>query len=118
MVDSAIHHLCPAGRLLPYAGHRRAFGIKVEKFGLEVYCIDSDATDKTISVVEDLINNKEISYIYSFKEEKLSDKAKKLVDDHPSVKVEELHKLDNLSAEERSEKDYQVFYFYILHKQH
>ena len=77
----------------------------LEKFGLKVYCIDSDATDKTISVVEDLINNKEISYIYSFKEEKLSDKAKKLVDDHPSVKVEKLHKLDNLSDEERSEKE-------------
>lgn len=77
----------------------------LEKFGLKVYCIDSDATDKTISVVEDLINNKEISYIYSFKEEKLSDNAKKLVDDHSTVKVEKLHKLDNLSDEERSEKE-------------
>ena len=77
----------------------------LEKFGLEVYCIDSDATDKTISVVENLIKDKEISYIYTFKEEKLSDKADKLVKDLGSVKVEELHRLDNLSDEERSEKE-------------
>ena len=77
----------------------------LEKFGLEVYCIDSDATDKTISDVENLIKDEEISYIYSFKEEELSDKAQKLVDAYSSVKVEELHKLDNLSDDERSEKE-------------
>lgn len=30
----------------------------LEKFGLNVYCIDSDATDKTISEVQSLINEK------------------------------------------------------------
>lgn len=77
----------------------------LEKFDLEVICVDSDATDKTISVVEDLIKNQEISYIYSFKEEKLSDKSQKLVDTYTSISVEKLNKLDNLSDSDRSNKE-------------
>ena len=77
----------------------------LEKFDLEVICVDSDATDKTISVVENLINNQEISYIYSFKEEKLSDKAQKLVDTYNTISVEKLNKLDNLSDSDRSNKE-------------
>ena len=77
----------------------------LEKFGLVVYCVDSDATDKTISVVEGLIESQEISYIYSFNEEELSDKAKALIEKYPSIKVDELHKLNNLSDNERSEKE-------------
>ena len=77
----------------------------LEKFGLEVICIDKDATDKTISVVQDLINKEEIVYIYSFKEDELNEKAKKLVDENSNISVLEIHKLDNLSDTERSEKD-------------
>ena len=77
----------------------------LEKFDLEVICVDSDATDKTISVVENLINNQEIRYIYSFKEEKLSDKAQKLVDTYNTISVEKLNKLDNLSDSDRSNKE-------------
>ena len=77
----------------------------LEKFGLEVICIDKDATDKTISVVQDLINKEEIDYIYSFKEDELNEKAKKLVDENSNISVLEIHKLDNLSDTERSEKD-------------
>ena len=56
-------------------------------------------------VVEDLIKSKEISYIYSFKEEKLSDKAQKLVDTYNTISVENLNKLDNLSDSDRSNKE-------------
>lgn len=77
----------------------------LEKFGLNVYCIDSDATDKTISDVRSLIENEEISYIFTFKEEKLSDKANDIVKDFNNIKVEELHKLNNLSDDERSDKE-------------
>lgn len=76
----------------------------LEKFGLEVYCVDSDANEKTISDVQNLINEKKISYIYSFKEEELNEKAKKLVDDNDGVSVLEMHKLDNISDEERNDK--------------
>lgn len=77
----------------------------LEKFGLEVYCVDSDATDKTISDVQNLIDEDKITYIYSFKEEELNEKVKKLVEDNSKVSVLELHKLDNISDEERSNKD-------------
>ena len=76
----------------------------LEKFGLEVYCIDGDATDKTISTVQDLITNKKIDYIYSFVEEELNDNVKKLVDDNEGITVIEVHRLDNITDDERKNK--------------
>ena len=77
----------------------------LEKFGLEVYCVDSDATDKTISNVQDLINNKKVDYVYSFVEEDLNDKVKKLVDSNDNFTVIELHRLDNMTDDERKNKE-------------
>ena len=78
----------------------------LERFGLEVYCIDKDASDKTISDVENMISEGKINYIYSFKEDELNDNAKRLLDDYgSSVSKIEIHKLDNISDKERSEKE-------------
>ena len=77
----------------------------LEKFGLEVYCVDSDATDKTISDVQDLINNKKVDYVYSFVEEDLNDKVKKLVDSNDNFTVIELHRLDNMTDDERKNNE-------------
>lgn len=77
----------------------------LEKFGLNVYCIDGDATAKTISEVQDLISNKQIDYVYSFVEEELNDNVKKLVDDNENVSVIEVHRLDNITDAERKNKD-------------
>ena len=77
----------------------------LEKFGLEVYCVDSDATDKTISNVQDLINNKKVDYVYSFVEEELNDKVKKLVYDNDNFTVIELHRLDNMTDDEIKNKE-------------
>ena len=74
----------------------------LEKFGLEVICIDNDATDKDIDKVEKLIDDEEIRYIYTFKDDELSNAAKKILKNHSSVKKQELHKLDNLSDNDRS----------------
>lgn len=74
----------------------------LEKFGLEVICIDSDATDKTISTADSLMKKGDISYIYMFKGDKLGDNAKKLLEKYSDVKKHELHKLDNLSDSDRS----------------
>lgn len=74
----------------------------LEKFGLEVICIDNDATDKDIDKVEQLIDDEEIRYIYTFKDDELSKAAKKILKNHSSVKKQELHKLDNLSDNDRS----------------
>lgn len=77
----------------------------LEKFGLEVYCIDSDATEKTISDVQNLIDEDKIEYIYVFKEEELNDNVKKLVEDNEKISVLEMHRLDNITDDERKNKD-------------
>ena len=76
----------------------------LEKFGLEVYCIDGDDTDKTLSDVKDLIEDKKINYIYTFKNDKLSDNANEIIKSYPDIKRQSLNKLDNISDTERSEK--------------
>lgn len=77
----------------------------LEKFGLEVICIDSDANQKTLSDAEELINAGVIRYIYLFKGQKANENAQNLLNNHGDVKTIGLHKLDNLSDEERSEKE-------------
>ncbi len=77
----------------------------LEKFGLEVICIDSDATQKTLVDAEELIQSGEISYIFLFRNQELNENAKKLVETYPSISQIELHKLDNITGEERSEKE-------------
>lgn len=76
----------------------------LEKFGLEVICIDSDATQKVLSDAENLIKTGKVSYILMFKGQKLNDNAKKLADKYPDMNKLELHKLDNISDDERKEK--------------
>ena len=77
----------------------------LEKFGLNVICIDSDASQKTLSDAEELINNGSISYILLFKDQKLNENANNIINNHSDLKTIELHKLDNLSDEERSNKE-------------
>lgn len=79
----------------------------LEKFGLDVICIDNDTSEKGIAHAEELIDDEEIRYIYTFKDDELSDTAKNLLEKHQNVKKQELHKLDNLSDNDRSsKKDY------------
>lgn len=82
-----------------------AAGLKfLEKFGLTVICIDSSATEKTISDVKKLINEKQVSYIYTFVNEEVSDNAKSITETFPDIKMLKLHKLDNISDSERMEE--------------
>ena len=76
----------------------------LEKFGLTVICIDDNANQKTISDAEELIDNNSVNYIFLFKNQKINDTAQKLLNDYQSIQTIELHKLDNISDEERSEK--------------
>lgn len=76
----------------------------LEKFGLEVVCIDDDASQKTLSDAENIIANGTVSYIFKFKDKELSENAKAITSNY-SIAVSELHKLDNISDQERSEKD-------------
>lgn len=79
----------------------------LEKFGLNVICIDNDATDKTISNAQKLIKDGEITYLFTFKGDSLNDTAKNLLEHYPDLKKQELHKLNNLSDDDRTnKKDY------------
>ena len=77
----------------------------LEKFGLEVICIDSDATQKQLSDTENLIEDGTIRYIYMFKGQEENDNTKAFLEANPDVKKVELHKLDNINDEERAEKE-------------
>lgn len=76
----------------------------LEKFGLNVICIDSDATQKTLSDAYDLIKSGSVSYIMSFKGEELGDNATKIMKKDNNVKRLELHKLDNITDDDRNDK--------------
>lgn len=76
----------------------------LEKFGLEVYCIDDTATDKQLVDAEDLINHSEVSYIITFKNMEQKTNSKNLLTKYTNIKALELHKLDVLSDQERDEK--------------
>lgn len=77
----------------------------LEKFGLDVICIDSDANQKTLSQAEEAIKNKNVSYIMLFKGEEANENTKKLLDTYTDIQKLELHKLDNISDNERSNKE-------------
>lgn len=74
----------------------------LEKFGLNVVCIDTDASLKDIADASSLIENESVSYIITFKGLDDNDNVKKLLDDYTNIKKIELHKLENLSDDERS----------------
>ena len=76
----------------------------LEKFGLNVICIDDDTSDKEINNALNLMQSGNISYIYLFKDDKVNDTLKKVLDEHSNIKTVEFHKLDNLSDGDRSSK--------------
>ena len=76
----------------------------LEKFGLTVIVLDDEASDKTIDEVKDLIDNGNISYIYNFNGDSLSDNSKNILDEYENVKEIKLHRIDNLTDKEREDK--------------
>lgn len=75
----------------------------LEKFGLNVICIDDNASQKTLSDAENIIYSGGVSYIFKFNGEELSENAKTIMENY-SINTSELHKLDNITDQERSEK--------------
>jgi ABC-type Zn uptake system ZnuABC Zn-binding protein ZnuA len=81
----------------------------LEKFGLNVICIDTDASQKDISLAENAFDDEEVSYIITFTGVSDNDNVKTLMEDYPNIKKLELHKLENLTDEERSsDKNYEI----------
>lgn len=84
-------------------------GLKfLEKYGLKVYVINDDTTDKEKKEIQDLINQKEITKLFSFTNEKKSEAAEKLLSIHnTSLKASTIKQLSVLTDEERDkEEDY------------
>ncbi|MBR4693327.1 MAG: zinc ABC transporter substrate-binding protein [Bacilli bacterium] len=77
----------------------------LEKFGLNVICIDTDASQKTLVDAENAVINGQVSYIISFKELENNENVTYLLETYPSITKLELHRLDNISDEERSNKE-------------
>ena len=77
----------------------------LEKFGLNVICIDTDASQKDISNASNAFDNKNVSYIITFVGEKDNENVKKIIDEYTSINKIELYKLDILSDEQRSNGD-------------
>ena len=77
----------------------------LEKFNFEVYCIDADASNKTIDDVNELIRNKEVSYIYYFEGDELNKVAQEIKDNNKDLTEVKLHKLNNISDQERKDNE-------------
>ncbi|MBR2827826.1 MAG: zinc ABC transporter substrate-binding protein [Bacilli bacterium] len=77
----------------------------LEKFGLEVICIDGDATQKTLADAEESIKSGQIGYIFLFKNQEENDNTKKLLESYNNLQKVELQKLDNITEEDRNEKE-------------
>jgi len=77
----------------------------LEKFGLNVICVDNDATQKTMTDAYNLVEDGAVSYIFKFKNEELGENAQAIVDNYSSINTIDLHRLDNITDEERSEKE-------------
>jgi len=75
----------------------------LEKFGLNVICIDDNASQKTLSDAENIIASGGVSYIFKFSGEELSENAKAIKENY-SISISDLHRLDNITDQERSEK--------------
>lgn len=76
----------------------------LEKFGLQVICINEETTQKAYSDAENLIKAGSVNYLFSFRGEEINEMAKTLLASYPAIQVMELHRLDNLTDQERSEK--------------
>lgn len=76
----------------------------LEKYGFTVISLEEDITEKTMSDVKELIQNKEVQYLFTFDQDQLNDFASNFVAE-TGVQVIELHSLSNLTEKESSEKE-------------
>jgi zinc transport system substrate-binding protein len=78
----------------------------LKKYGFEIISLDEkeNPTNKTILEVESLINSQKINYIFTTNKDSLNDVVNKIIED-TNVSIQELHTLNNLTDEERKNKD-------------
>lgn len=76
----------------------------LEKFGLTVYCLDDDISNKDLNDVYNLINKGIISYIYLYNGDELTSTSTNIINSFPAVSKLEINKLDNITDQERDNK--------------
>ena len=76
----------------------------LEKFGMDVTCIDADATQKTLSTADELISSGSASFIFIFDGDEENEHVKNLKATYSELQTIGLHKLDNITDAERSDK--------------
>lgn len=77
----------------------------LSKYGFTIISLDpTTVTEKNIAVVKKMISNKQLKYIYTLDQTKLSDTMNQLKSD-TDVTITELHSLETLTEKERSEKE-------------
>lgn len=80
----------------------------LEKYNFEVISLDKNETnlDKNVAIVKSMINDGDLRYIYSIKNEDSNENVESIIEG-TEIKLLEMHTLSNLSDEERnSKKDY------------
>lgn len=80
----------------------------LSKYGFNVISLDdSTVTDKIISDTKKLINNKQISYIYTKNNEEENSTIKSIKQSYPNVGILKLNTLNTISAQDKAnKKDY------------
>lgn len=79
----------------------------LEKYGFEVISLDgsvSNVSDKTISEVENKINNKEVKHIFLLENKENSSAVNKVIED-TKVSTYTFRKLDNITDDDRDDKN-------------
>ena len=77
----------------------------LEKYGFEIISLDvNSVTDRIIADTKNLIESGEINYLYSLRNEELSDEITDFIDEM-EIELIELHPLSNLSEQERRDRE-------------
>lgn len=78
----------------------------LEKYNFEVIVVNDESDLKSIEEAKNLVKNKEISYVFLFKDEEINSKMASLIS-NTDVKAVYFHSLANLSEdEEKNKNDY------------
>lgn len=79
----------------------------LKKYGFNVISLDDDnnAIEKTVAEVNAMISNRSIKYIYNLENKPYNDTVKSILTNNANVEEIKLRKIDNISDEERTNKD-------------
>ena len=83
-----------------------------EKYGLTVYVLNENSTQKTIDTIKNLINEGKVKYIYIKQYDEINDTINNLIE-NTDIEVIKLHMLTNLTENEISNKQ---DYFTIMNQ--